>query len=76
MGGYEATQKIREVEQRLTVPHHTPIIGLSGNARQEYIDRAYAAGMDDYVTKPYHESQIREKLSQHVLHRLSNAQLA
>merc|ERR1712093_267759 len=33
--------------------HRTPIIGLSGNARKELVDEAYASGMDDYVVKPF-----------------------
>jgi len=50
MSGYEATLKIREMEELGF--SHIPIIGLTANAlngdRQKCID----AGMDDYLSKP------------------------
>jgi len=30
-----------------------PIVGLSGNARKELVDQAFASGMDDYIVKPF-----------------------
>jgi CheY-like chemotaxis protein len=48
MDGLEACKKIRDRERRqhkLAVP----IIGLSGNARQEQIEQAISVGMDAYI---------------------------
>lgn len=46
------------------VPLHrrVPIIGLSGNARRELIDEAFAAGMDDYVVKPFKLPELEKVL--------------
>jgi len=46
LDGYEATKAIRERDKEI------PIIALSANVLQEDIDRAYAAGMNDYLLKP------------------------
>jgi predicted ATPase/signal transduction histidine kinase/CheY-like chemotaxis protein/tRNA A-37 threonylcarbamoyl transferase component Bud32 len=55
MGGLEATQKIRSQEDQALAVW---ITGLSGNARKEQIDEALKAGMNDYLTKPYHKDDI------------------
>ncbi|MFK7971522.1 MAG: response regulator [Bacteroidia bacterium] len=52
MDGYEACNRIKEIHPSL------PIVGLSANAFQSDIDRAYRAGMDDYLAKPYDQDQI------------------
>jgi PAS domain S-box-containing protein len=59
MNGLEATQKIRTDEQQAHKPR-TPIIGLSGNARTEQIEQARAAGMDEYMTKPFHHQTLKD----------------
>jgi PAS domain S-box-containing protein len=65
MNGLEATKQIRQREQRL---NQAPvlIIGLSGNAQKEQIKTARDAGMDDYITKPFHRVVITN-----LLHKLS-----
>ena len=52
MDGIEATRRLRERGARV------PIIGLSGNSRQEQVDEAMAAGMDMYVVKPYNRQEL------------------
>ncbi|WLD58397.1 response regulator [Salinispirillum sp. LH 10-3-1] len=47
MDGYEATQKIRHLND-----HKPWIIGLSAHAMREQIDKALNVGMDRYLTKP------------------------
>lgn len=42
--------------------HRTPIIGLSGNARKELVDEAYASGMDDYIIKPFKLAELGKVL--------------
>lgn len=42
--------------------HRTPIIGLSGNARQELVNQALASGMDDYVVKPFKLAELEKVL--------------
>jgi CheY-like chemotaxis protein len=49
MSGNEATRIIRERERDRG---HTPIIALTANAMTEDRERAFAAGVDDYLSKP------------------------
>ena len=48
MNGLEATQQIRQI------PNHqnTPIIALTANAFVEDKKKCFAAGMNDFMTKP------------------------
>lgn len=49
MNGYEATKNIRGLhDERCTIP----IIAMTANAFEEDRQRAFAAGMNGYVTKP------------------------
>ncbi|MFN8273994.1 MAG: PAS domain S-box protein [Flavobacteriaceae bacterium] len=47
MNGYEATQKIREIQKI-----HTPIIALTAGTVVGERERCLEAGMDDYASKP------------------------
>jgi len=51
MGGFDATQHIRQWEQE-GGRSRLPIVALTASAFQEDRDRCLAAGMDDFVTKP------------------------
>ncbi|ORX79349.1 hypothetical protein K493DRAFT_308551 [Basidiobolus meristosporus CBS 931.73] len=57
MGGLECTQRIRELEKSAG-EQQVPIIGVSGNAREEYRRLALASGMTDYVIKPYDKQAL------------------
>lgn len=66
MDGLEATKLIRQKErEQKKAP--VPIIGLSGNAREEYIATAQQAGMNDYLTKPYERTVLLEKIAFYTL---------
>jgi CheY-like chemotaxis protein/anti-sigma regulatory factor (Ser/Thr protein kinase) len=55
MDGYEATQKIRELGYSELV-----ICGLSANAMKQDKEKAEAAGMTDYLTKPIESEKLTE----------------
>ncbi|KAI8091184.1 uncharacterized protein B0P05DRAFT_256833 [Gilbertella persicaria] len=52
MGGFEATQKIREIEHSMNNNSHIPIIALTAHAMIGDREKCLQAGMDEYVTKP------------------------
>ncbi|RLA49736.1 MAG: hypothetical protein DRR42_15045 [Gammaproteobacteria bacterium] len=52
LDGYEATRRIREIEQRLDLPS-VPIIALTAGFDKQDKERCKSAGMDRYVTKPF-----------------------
>jgi len=62
MDGFTATAHIRERE-RQTQAARIPIIALTANAMASDRDQCLAAGMDDYLSKPFSQDQMREMLS-------------
>ncbi len=69
MDGYEATRRIRDVENARSASEpspcrRVPIVALSANALSDDRDRGIAAGMDDYLTKPLLQSELVRILRQ------------
>lgn len=61
MDGYEATERIRQLETERGAPR-TPIVALTANALAGDRDRFMQAGCDDYIAKPYTVEQLRAAL--------------
>ena len=61
MDGYEATERIRKIEEERGAPR-TPIVALTANALAGDRDRFMRAGCDDYIAKPYTVEQLRAAL--------------
>jgi CheY-like chemotaxis protein len=53
MGGVEACQRIRKMEQTGEIIKHVPIIAVTGSARPEQIDHLVQEGFDAVLTKPF-----------------------
>ncbi|HEY0557900.1 MAG TPA: ATP-binding protein [Thermoanaerobaculia bacterium] len=59
LDGFDATRRIREGPEK---NRRIPIVALTAHAMQEDLDRCLAAGMNGYITKPFVEKDLREKL--------------
>ena len=57
--GWEAARRIKSNAGLA----HIPIIGLSAHAMNGDVEKALAAGCDDYLTKPLNEGLLFEKLN-------------
>jgi two-component system, sensor histidine kinase and response regulator len=65
LDGFEATRAIREEELRTGT--RIPIIALTANAIVGDREACLAAGMDDYLSKPYTAQALAEKLARWLL---------
>jgi PAS domain S-box-containing protein len=68
MDGYETIRQIRQQEQHASEHPHPPtvIIALTANAFEEERTRVLAIGCDDFVRKPFQESELLEKMRAHL----------
>jgi CheY-like chemotaxis protein len=60
MNGYTAAKKIREIEA--STNSHTPIIAITANALMGDREECLAAGMDDYISKPFQIEVLIQKM--------------
>jgi signal transduction histidine kinase/ActR/RegA family two-component response regulator len=64
MDGCTATLLIREKERATSV--HTPIIAMTAYALTGEREKIMAAGMDDYISKPIHVSDLNKKIDKYL----------
>ena len=62
MDGVAASEQIREYEAKNNL-EPTPIIAFTANATEEDKQRCYAAGMNDFMTKPINMDKFQQVLS-------------
>lgn len=60
MDGLIATKKIRELES--STHSHIPIIAITANALLGDKETCIAAGMDDYISKPFQMQELADKM--------------
>lgn len=65
MDGFEAARRVREHEAQNKLPR-LALIALTANVFPEDRDLCLAAGMDDFLAKPFTDAQLREKLATHL----------
>lgn len=61
MDGYEATQKIRQLEKQSNY-NRTSIVAFTANAMKGDNQKCLDAGMDDYIAKPVKQEDLEEML--------------
>ncbi|MEL6441937.1 MAG: GAF domain-containing protein [Cyanobacteria bacterium J06621_8] len=68
MSGYESTRAIRnqEASPRASPHHKTIIIALTASAFKEETEQILASGCDDFLSKPFQESALLEKMKLHL----------
>jgi len=66
MSGIEATTSIRSAES--TGPRRTYIIAVTAESMPEETARCQAAGMDDFLQKPFRPSDLESALAKFCMH--------
>lgn len=62
MDGHEATKRIRAFKNEQIAS--IPILAVTAHAFQEEIDKCYANGMNDYISKPFDGDLLIQKIKQ------------
>jgi len=63
LDGLEATRQIREFEKEISTPHPAHIIAMTANAMKGDREACLAAGMNDYISKPFRAEELRKVVS-------------
>lgn len=62
MDGYEATQKIRQIELERANGERIPIIAMTANNMYEELQNCLKIGMDGFLTKPFNNDDFKNIL--------------
>lgn len=67
LDGLEATRQLRQRE-RATGRRRTPVVALTANALAGERERCLAAGMDDYLPKPFQRRKLLNVVARYLTH--------
>ncbi len=62
LDGFEATRRLRQREGTATPAQHQTVIAITANAIEGDRQRCLAAGMDDYLSKPFTKARLHRLL--------------
>jgi signal transduction histidine kinase/CheY-like chemotaxis protein len=62
MNGYQATAKIREIEEQRDTSKPIRIVAMTAGAMKEDKKLALDAGMDDYISKPFQQESLKQMI--------------
>ena len=65
LDGFEATRTWRQEEARRLLPR-TPVVALTASAVNDDRDRCAAAGMDDFLVKPFEIDELMTLVTRHL----------
>lgn len=63
MDGMEAALRIRQTEQAVAGKSRIPIIALTADVQKGIAEQCLAAGMDDYLSKPFNKHQLHDMVT-------------
>ena len=69
MNGLECAERIRELEREGQLTRRLPIIAITANVRQEQLQQAVAAGMDNVMPKPFTVSDLLVRIRETIANR-------
>jgi signal transduction histidine kinase/DNA-binding response OmpR family regulator/HPt (histidine-containing phosphotransfer) domain-containing protein len=58
LDGFELTERIRNAEKG--TGNRLPVVAITASAMKEEVDRCYAAGMDDFLSKPVEMQKLKD----------------
>ncbi len=72
--GYQATGEVRRREHLETPGKRVPIVAMTANAMKGDREKCLAAGMGDYVSKPFEPDDLKRVPKEHGLRALLRRQ--
>ena len=66
MDGYNATKEIRTFEKKHSYSKQIPIVALTAHALPSEREKCLAAGMDDFITKPFELEELKKVIQKWV----------
>ncbi|MZH02665.1 MAG: response regulator, partial [Nitrospinae bacterium] len=70
MDGFETCRRLKSNE----LTRNIPVIFITGKTQTEDIEEGFSAGCEEYITKPFKYSEVRNRIRTHLLLSLKNHQ--